>query len=101
MAVSGIGKMAAKATGTAAGALGELMGQGAYPESEYGLAAYLFARIGLSLGLIVGAYASFAWRILWARHKGTEPDPAVATPVSFVLLALCAALGVYGALAIA
>jgi len=45
MAVSGIGKMAAKATGTAAGALGELIGTGAYPESEYGLAAYLFERV--------------------------------------------------------
>ena len=45
MAVSGIGRMAAKATGTAAGALGELIGSGAYPESEYGLAAYLFERV--------------------------------------------------------
>ena len=48
MAVSGIGKMAARATGTAAGALGELIGSGAYPESEYGLAAYLFERIAHS-----------------------------------------------------
>jgi len=48
MAVSGIGRMAAKATGTAAGALGELIGSGAYPESEYGLAAYLFERIAQS-----------------------------------------------------
>lgn len=45
MAVSGIGKMAAKATGSAAGLLNELIGSGAYPESEYGLAAYLFERI--------------------------------------------------------
>jgi hypothetical protein len=45
MAVSGIGKMTAKAAGSAAGALGELIGSGAYPESEYGLAAYLFERI--------------------------------------------------------
>jgi hypothetical protein len=48
MAVSGIGKMAAKATGSAAGVLGELIGSGAYPESEYGLAAYLFERIAQS-----------------------------------------------------
>lgn len=45
MAVSGLGKMAAKATGQAAGLMGELIGSGAYPESEYGLAAYLFERI--------------------------------------------------------
>lgn len=45
MAVSGIGKMTAKAAGSAAGALGELIGSGAYPETEYGLAAYLFERI--------------------------------------------------------
>ena len=31
MAVSGIGKMAAKATGSAAGLLNELIGSGAYP----------------------------------------------------------------------
>ena len=48
MAVSGIGKMAAKATGSAAGLLGELIGSGAYPETEYGLAAYLFERIAQS-----------------------------------------------------
>ncbi len=45
MAVSGLGKMAAKATGQAAGVLNDLIGSGAYPESEYGLAAYLFERI--------------------------------------------------------
>ncbi len=45
MAVSGIGKMTAKAAGSAAGALGELIGGGAYPETEYALAAYLFERI--------------------------------------------------------
>ena len=45
MAVSGIGKMTAKAAGSAAGKLGELIGSGAYPESEYALAAYLFERI--------------------------------------------------------
>lgn len=48
MAVSGIGKMAARATGSAAGVLGELIGSGAYPETEYGLAAYLFERIAQS-----------------------------------------------------
>jgi len=48
MAVSGIGKMAGKAAGSAAGVLGELIGSGAYPESEYGLAAYLFERIAQS-----------------------------------------------------
>lgn len=45
MAVSGIGKMTARAAGSAAGALGELIGSGAYPETEYALAAYLFERI--------------------------------------------------------
>ncbi|MDH3475204.1 MAG: hypothetical protein OEM59_16105 [Rhodospirillales bacterium] len=37
--------MAARAAGSASGLLGELIGSGAYPESEYGLAAYLFERI--------------------------------------------------------
>jgi hypothetical protein len=45
MAVSGLGKMAARATNVAAGAVGEIMGTGVYPESEYALAAYLFERI--------------------------------------------------------
>ena len=45
MAVSGIGKMTAKAAGSAAGMLGELVGSGAYPETDYALAAYLFERI--------------------------------------------------------
>ena len=45
MAVSGLGKMAAKATNVAAGAVGDIMGTGAYPESEYALAAYLYDRI--------------------------------------------------------
>ncbi len=45
MAVSGIGRMTAKAAGSAAGALGELIRSGAYPETEYALAAYLFERI--------------------------------------------------------
>lgn len=48
MAVSGIGKMAGRAAGSAAGLLGELIGSGAYPESEYGLASYLFERIALA-----------------------------------------------------
>ena len=42
MAVSGIGKMTAKAAGSAAGKLGELIGSGVYPETEYALAAYLY-----------------------------------------------------------
>ena len=41
MAVSGIGKMTARA----AGVLSELIGSGAYPETEYALGAYLFERI--------------------------------------------------------
>ena len=45
MAVSGIGKIAGKAAGSAAGALGEIMGSGVYPETEYGLAAYLYERV--------------------------------------------------------
>lgn len=45
MAVSGIGKMAARATNVAAGAVGDIMGTGAYPESEYALAAHLYDRI--------------------------------------------------------
>ena len=45
MAVSGIGRMTARAAGSAAGVLGELIGSGAYPETEYALAAYLFERI--------------------------------------------------------
>ena len=45
MAVSGLGKMAAKATNVAAGAVGDIMGTGAYPESEYALAAHLYDRI--------------------------------------------------------
>ena len=45
MAVSGIGKMAAKATNVAAGAVGGIIGTGVYPESEYALAAHLYDRI--------------------------------------------------------
>ncbi len=45
MAVSGIGKMTARAAGKASGALGELIGTGVYPETEYALAAYLFERV--------------------------------------------------------
>lgn len=45
MAVSGIGKMAARATNVAAGAVGDIMGTGVYPESEYALAAHLYDRI--------------------------------------------------------
>jgi len=39
------GKLTAKAAGVAADAVGEVLGEGNYPESEYGLAAYLFERI--------------------------------------------------------
>ncbi len=45
MAVSGLGKMAAKATNVAAGAVGGIIGTGGYPESEYALAAHLYDRI--------------------------------------------------------
>lgn len=45
MAVSGLGKMAAKATNVAAGAVGDIMGTSVYPESEYALAAHLYDRI--------------------------------------------------------
>ncbi len=41
MSVSGFGKLAGKA----AGAVGEVIGTGTYPESEYALAAYVFDRI--------------------------------------------------------
>ena len=40
-----IGNLTAKAANVAAGTVSELMGAGAYPETEYGLAAYLFERI--------------------------------------------------------
>lgn len=40
-----IGKTAVKAASVAAGAVGDLVGDGTYPETEYGLAAYLFDRI--------------------------------------------------------
>ena len=41
MAVSGIGKLTAKA----AGAVGDVIGDRVYPETEYALAAHLFERI--------------------------------------------------------
>jgi hypothetical protein len=40
-----IGKFAGKAAGVAADAVGGVLGTGAYPETEYGLAAFLFDRI--------------------------------------------------------
>jgi hypothetical protein len=40
-----IGKFAGKAAGVAADAVGGVLGAGTYPETEYGLAAYLFERI--------------------------------------------------------
>ncbi len=40
-----IGKFAGKAAGVAADAVGGVLGTSAYPESEYGLAAFLFDRI--------------------------------------------------------
>ncbi len=40
-----IGKIAARAANVASDAVGEFMGGGAFPETEYGLAAYLFDRI--------------------------------------------------------
>lgn len=40
-----LGKTAARAASVAAGAVGDLVGDGIYPETEYGLAAYLFDRI--------------------------------------------------------
>ncbi len=40
-----IGKFAGKAAGVAVDAVGGVLGTGIYPETEYGLAAYLFDRI--------------------------------------------------------
>ena len=40
-----IGKIAGKAAGMAADTVGDLLGQAGFPESEYGLAAFLFDRI--------------------------------------------------------
>jgi hypothetical protein len=40
-----IGKFAGKAAGVAADAVGGVLGTGTYPETEYGLAAFLFDRI--------------------------------------------------------
>ena len=40
-----IGKFAGRAAGVAAEAVGGVLGTDAYPETEYGLAAYLFDRI--------------------------------------------------------
>jgi hypothetical protein len=40
-----IGKFAGKAAGVAADAVGGVLGPGTYPETEYGLAAFLFDRI--------------------------------------------------------
>ena len=39
------GKFTAKAAGVAADAVGEVLGESSYPESEYGLAAFLFERV--------------------------------------------------------
>ena len=41
MSVSGIGKLTARA----AGAVGDVIGDRTYPETEYGLAAYLYEQI--------------------------------------------------------
>lgn len=41
----GIGKLTAKAAGAAAGAVGEIMGTGGYPDTEFALATHLFERI--------------------------------------------------------
>jgi hypothetical protein len=47
--MSGIGKLtvktAGKVAGKAAGAVTDMMGQSAFPESEHALAAYLYERI--------------------------------------------------------
>jgi len=43
----GIGRFTAKAAGVAADAVGEVLGESVYPETEYGLAAYLFERIAV------------------------------------------------------
>ncbi len=40
-----LGRIAARAANVASDAVGEFMGTAAYPETEYGLAAYLFDRI--------------------------------------------------------
>ena len=40
-----IGKIAGRAANLAADTVGELVGSSPYPETEYGLAAYLFERI--------------------------------------------------------
>ena len=45
MSVSGLGKLAGKAAGKAAETVGDLIGTASYPDTEYGLAAYLFERI--------------------------------------------------------
>ena len=43
-----VGKTAAKAASVAADAVGDLVGDGLYPETEFGLAAFLFDRIAQS-----------------------------------------------------
>ena len=45
MSIGKTAAKAAKAAGTAAGAVGDMMGSGTYPESEYGLAVHLFEKI--------------------------------------------------------
>jgi hypothetical protein len=44
----GIGRLTARAAGVAADAVGDVLGSDAYPETEYGLAAYLFQQIAQS-----------------------------------------------------
>lgn len=43
--MKGITRIAGKAANMASDAVGDLINSGVYPESEYGLAAYLFERI--------------------------------------------------------
>ncbi len=45
MAVSGIGKLTTNVVGAAKDVVGDVIGSGVYPETEYGLASLLFERI--------------------------------------------------------
>ena len=44
----GLGKLTTKAAGIAADAVGEVLGGEAYPETEYGLAAFVFQYVAQS-----------------------------------------------------
>ena len=71
-----IGKFTAKAAGVAADAVGEVLGESVYPETQYGLAAFLFERIAVSERDAANRDRDYYFELMQACMRAVREDSA-------------------------